>query len=88
MGSLNPFPFDLEEAGMGMCKGWRLTGDLGLSDMGDGKVLLQFATKGDELRVLQKGSRSFKSFKVELCRWKPNNGCRFNHEEPKDLWAS
>ena len=88
MGSLNPFPLDLEEAGKEMCKGWRLIGDLGLSDLGDGKVLLQFATKGDELRVLQKGSRSFKSFKVELCRRKPNNGCQFNHEESKDLWAS
>ena len=87
VGSLNPFPLDLEEARKEMCKGCRLTSDLGLSDMGDGKVLLQFATKGDELRVLQKGSRSFKSFKVELCRWKTNNGSRFNHEEPKDLWV-
>ena len=67
VGSLNPFPLNLEEAGKEMFKGWRLTGDLGLSDLGDGKVPLQFAAKGDELRVLQKGSRSFKSFKVELC---------------------
>ena len=67
VGSLDPVPLDLEEAGKEMCKGWRLTGDLGLFDLGDGKVLLQFATKGDELRVLQKGSRSFKSFKVEQC---------------------
>ena len=52
VGSLNPFPLDLEEAGKEMCKGWGLTCDLGLSDLGDGKVLLQFAAKGDGLRVL------------------------------------
>ena len=52
VGSLNPFPLDLEEAGKEMCKGWRLTSDLGLFDLGDGKVLLQFSMKGDELRVL------------------------------------
>ena len=66
VGSLNPFLLDLEEAGKEMCKVWRLTGDLGLSDLGDRKVLLQFAAKGDELRILQKGSRSFKIFRVEL----------------------
>ena len=87
MGSLKPFPLDLAKARKEMCKGWRLKGDMGLSNLGDGKAILQFATKGEELRVLQKGSRSFKSFGIELCHWKPNNGCQFNHEELKDLWV-
>ena len=68
MGSLKPFPLDLAEARKEMCKGWRLKGDLGLLNLGDGKALLQFATKGEELRVIQNGSRSFKSFEIELCR--------------------
>ena len=51
-GESQSFSLDLEEAGKEMCKGWGLTCDLGLSDLGDGKVLLQFAAKGDGLRVL------------------------------------
>ena len=87
MGSLKPFPLDLAKARKEICKGWRLKGDMGLSNLGDWKALLQFATKGEELRVLQKGSRSCKIFGIELCRWKPNNGCQLNHEELKDLWV-
>ena len=68
MERLKPFPFDLVEVRKEMSKKWRLKGNIGLANLGEGKVLLEFALNGEALRVLWEGERSLSNFRVNLCR--------------------
>ena len=70
-----------------MSKIWDLKGFMGLTKIGEGKVLLEFASKGETSRVLQKGVRNLPSFKLDLCRWSPNEGCLSSSISLKELWV-
>ena len=50
---------NLEKAWKKMRQVWRLKGNLGLANLGEKKLLLEFDSKGEALRVLQEGERSF-----------------------------
>ena len=64
------FLFDLAHAGKEMSQKWDLKGDLGLSKLGDEEIWLEFESKGEALRVLNKGTRKFGTFNVVVAMQK------------------
>ena len=78
--------FNLERARKEMRKVWRLKGNLGLASLGKKKLLLEFDSKGEVLRVLQKGERKF-FFKIDLRLWKLDEGCSPNSKTLQEAWV-
>ena len=74
----NSTSLNLEKARKEMKQAWRLNGNVGLANLGEKKFLLEFDSKGEVTRVLQKGERKFSSFRINLRRWKPDEGCSLN----------
>ena len=58
-----------------MRQAWRLKGNLSLANLGEKKLLLEFNLKGEAWWVLQKGERKFSFFRIDLRRWKSDEGC-------------
>ena len=58
---------------------------MGLANLGEKKFLLEFDSKGEATRVLQKGERKFSSFRINLRRWKPDDSS--NPKTPKQVWV-
>ena len=79
--------FDLERARKEMKKVWRLKGNLGLASLGKKKLLMEFDSKGEALRVLQKGEQKFSLLRIDLRRWKLDQGCSSNSKTPQEAWV-
>ena len=79
----NSTSLNLEKARKEMKQAWRLNRYVGLANLGEKKFLLEFDSKGEAMRVLQKGERKFSSFRINLRRWKPDEGCVLNPKTPK-----
>ena len=58
-------------------------GNMGLANLEEKKLLLEFDLKGEAMRVLQKGKRKFSSLRINLRRWKLDEGCSSNSKTPK-----
>ena len=83
----NSTSLNLEKAGKEMKQVWRLKGNVGLANLGEKKFLLEFDSKGEATRVLQKGERKFSSFRINLRRWKLDEGCSSNPKTLKKVWV-
>ena len=82
---INSTSLNLEKAGKEIKQAWRLKGNVGLANLGGKKFLLEFDSKGEATRVLQKGERKFSSFRINLRRWKPDEGCSSKPKTPKKV---
>ena len=78
--------FDLEKAEKEMRQAWRLKGNLSLANLGEKKLLLEFNSKGEAWWVLQKGERKFSFFRIDLRRWKFDEGCSPISKTPQ-VWV-
>ena len=76
---------NLEKVGTEMKQAWRLNG--GLANLGEKKLLLEFDSKREATRVLQKDKRKFSYFRINLRQWKPDEGCSSNPKTPKKVWV-
>ena len=84
---MESFLLDPIEARKEMSKKWGLKDFLGVTKMGEGKFLLEFASKGEAARVLQNGERKFSSFNIDLCWRGPSEGCILSSNSMKELWV-
>ena len=65
----------METVGKEMCKKWRLSGDLGLANLGEEKFLLEFHSKEEAIRVLKSSTKHFNMFNLMLEPWIRKEGC-------------
>ena len=84
---MESFLLDPVEGGKKMSKKWGLKDFLGMTKMGEGKFLLEFALKREAARVLQKGERKFLSFNIDLRWWGLSEGCISSSTSMKELWV-
>ena len=70
-----------------MRKVWRLKGNPSPAFVGEKKILLEFDSKGEALRVLQKGERKFSFFRIDLRQWKVDEGYSPKSKTPQEVWV-